>query len=146
MRPKSNDVINTDWQDIHRLINHWESEMEFYNDEVRFLMILFEKYFTAMVGKENIEATKLAAASLTAMDMTRSTLTERLHRASQQISELAVKGDLSDQEALSMKNDYKLLEDDLAAFAEKFRALKSTVFQLTERIAKTERATHLISE
>src|SRR5690606_34288769 len=89
IRPKKDDVVNTNWEDIHKLIRHWESEMEFYNDEVRFLTVLFEKYFTAMIEKENIEATKAVAASLTELDETRSTLAARLQIASKQISTLA---------------------------------------------------------
>ncbi len=146
IRPKKDDVVNTNWEDIHKLIRHWQSEMEFYNDEVRFLTILFEKYFTAMVERENIEATKAVAASLTELDEMRSTLEERLYSVDKQVGTLAAKGDLTEQETMVARNDYQLLEDDLAAFVQKFRALKSTVFQLTERIAKTERAKHLISE
>lgn len=145
-RPKSNDMMDASWPDVHMLIRHWESEMNFYKDELRFLMILFEKYFTAMVEKENIEATKTVATSLTAVDLSRSTLTERLHRSSKQISDAAANGNVTEQEATSLKNSFQLLEDELAAFVQKVRELKSLVFKLTERIAKTEQAKHLISE
>ena len=141
-RPKGDYLMNAEWQDLHTLTEHWQSEMHFYEDEMRFLMVLFEKYFTALVEKENIESTKNVAASMTAVDLTRSSLAQRIQQHLQNILDLVERR--SEKNTGDFRFDHQLLEDDFVSFAERFRSLKRDVFRLAENIAKTEKL-HLIS-
>lgn len=142
-RPKSNYLLNAQWQELHVLTTHWQSDMNFFTDELRFIDILFEKYFTAFVDKDNIGKTKGVAAKLADVKTTRDTLEQRILKHLHHIEELMINPFAHD--ASAFRNEHAILEDDLAAFAKSFRDVKHEVFQLTEHIAKTERAKHLIA-
>lgn len=142
-RPKSDYLQNAEWQELHVLTAHWQSDMNFFEDELRFIDILFEKYFTAMIDKDNIEKTKAVASNLADVKSKRDTLAQRIVKHLHHIEELMINPFA--QDASAFRSEHAALEDDLASFAKSFREVKQQVFQLTERIARTEKSKHLIA-
>ncbi len=57
-RPKSNYLLDAEWQELHALTSHWQSDMIFFSDELRFIDRVIDKYFTSLVDKDHIEITK----------------------------------------------------------------------------------------
>jgi hypothetical protein len=142
-RPKSNYLLNAEWQELHVLTTHWQSDMIFFDDELRFINLLFDKYFSALIDKENIENTKIVAGKLAEVKSRHDTLGQRITKHLQHIEELMINPFA--QDASAFRHEHATLEDDLAAFVKSFREVKHELFQLTERIARTEKAKHLIS-
>jgi glutaredoxin 2 len=142
-RPKSNYLLNAEWQELHILTTHWQSDMDFFKDEFRFMNVLFDKYFTALVDKDNIEKTKQVAANLADVQDRRDALVQRINKHLEHIQQLMT--DPFYHDAASFRTEHGVLEDDLTDFIKAFRNVKNEVFQLTERIAKTEKAKHLIT-
>lgn len=142
-RPKSNYLLNAEWQELHVLTTHWQSDMIFFEDELRFIDILFDKYFNALIEKENIEKTKGIAGKLSNVKASRSALANRIENHLHHIEELMINP--FPQDAAEFRTEHAALEDDLTMFVKSFREMKREMFELTERIARTEKAKHLIS-
>ena len=142
-RPKSNYLLNAEWQELHTLTTHWKSDMDFFKDELRFINVLFDKYFTALVDKNNIGRTKEVAANLAIVQDRWDTLAQQIGKQLEHIQQLMIDPASADTKGFRM--EHSVLEDDLSEFIKMFRSVKSEIFQLTERIAKTEKAKHLIT-
>jgi hypothetical protein len=142
-RPKSDYLQNAEWQELHVLTAHWQSDMIFFEDELRFIDVLFEKYFTAMIDKDNIDKTRTVASNLAEVKSKREVLAQRIVKHLHHIEELMVNPFAQDGSAF--RNEHAALEDELVSFAKSFRDVKRQVFELTERIARTEKSKHLIA-
>jgi hypothetical protein len=142
-RPKSNYLLNAEWQELHVLTAHWQSDIIFFEDELRFLNLLFDKYFSALIDKENIEKTKVVAARLADIKTKHGSVAQRITRHLHHIEELMINPFA--QDASAFRDEHAALEDDLAGFVKAFKDVKHDVFELTERIARTEKAKHLIA-
>lgn len=142
-RPKSNYLRNAEWQELHVLTAHWQSDISFFDDEMRFINLLFDKYFGALIDKENIENTKVVAAKLADVKVRHDSLAQRITKHLHHIEELMINPFA--QDASAFRDEHAILEDDLSGFVKSFKAVKHEVFELTERLARTEKAKHLIA-
>ena len=141
-RPKSNYLLDAEWQELHALTTHWQSDMVFFGDELRFIDLLIDKYFTSLVDKENIAVTKDVAAKLSDIKKTYESLYQKVLKHLRHIENLMVNPFGLD--ASTFRNEHAILEDELVAFVKNFRDVKQRVFQLTDRVVKTEKQKHLI--
>jgi hypothetical protein len=143
-RPKSNYLQNAEWEELHVLTSHWQSDMAFFEDELRFIDVLFDKYFNALIDPENMDRTKAIATNLSHVKLDREMLTSRIAEHLRHIKELMT--NTSSQDAATFRQEHGKLEDGLAEFVKSFRTVKQEIFQLMEGIARTEKAKHLISK
>ena len=141
-RPKSNYLLDAEWQELHALTSHWQSDTVFFGDELRFIDLLIDKYFTSLVDKENIAVTKDVASKLSDITKTYESLYKKVSEHLRHIENLMV--DPFALDASAFRHEHQMLEDELVAFVKSFRDIKHRVFQLTERIVKTEKQRHLI--
>jgi len=141
-RPKSNYLLDAEWQELHALTSHWQSDIVFFGDELRFIDILIDKYFTSLVDKENIAVTKDVAAKLSDIRKKHDSLYQKVLKHLRHIENLMVDPFALDDSAF--RNEHQMLEDELVAFVKGFRDIKQRVFHLTDRIVKTEKQKHLI--
>jgi len=141
-RPKSNYLLDAEWQELHALTSHWQSDIVFFGDELRFIDLLIDKYFTSLVDQENITVTKDVASKLSDIKKTYESLHEKVLKHLRHIENLMVNPFALD--ASAFRNEHQTLEDELVAFVKGFRNVKGRVFQLTDRVVKTEKQRHLI--
>jgi hypothetical protein len=141
-RPKSNYLHDAEWQELHALTLHWQSDMVFFGDELRFVDLLIDKYFTSLVDKENIAITKDVAAKLSDIKKTYESLCQKVLKHLKHIENLMVNSFAVD--ASAFRDEHAKLEDELVAFVKSFRDIKHNLFQLTERVIKNEKQKHLI--
>lgn len=139
-----NYLQSAEWQELHVLTSHWQSDMAFFDDELRFIDVLFDKYFNALIDPENMDTTKSIATRLSNLKSSREMLASRIAEHLHNIKELMANN--SSQEAAAYRDEHGRLEDDLSDFVKTFRAVKREIFDLTERIARTEKLKHLISK
>jgi hypothetical protein len=142
-RPKSNYLLNAQWQELHVLTTHWQSDLNFFGDELRFINLLVDKYFKTLIDDQHIGKTKGIAVRLGEIESSYGSLTKRVTEHLRHIESLMVDPFAHDESAF--RDEHGLLEDDLAAFVKSFRDVKRQLFHLTEEIARTEKAKHMIS-
>ena len=131
-------------QELHVLTSHWQSDMAFFADELRFIDVLFDKYFNALIDPENIGKTKAVASRLTMLKSDREMLSSGISKHLHNLKELITNTPVKDLGIL--REEHVNLEESLTEFIKKFRVVKREIFELTERIARTEKARHLISK
>jgi len=141
-RPKSNYLLDAEWQELHALTTHWQSDIVFFGDELRFIDLLIDKYFMSLVDKENIAVTKEVAAKLSDIKKIYESLHQKVSKHLRHIENLMV--DPFALDASAFRNEHVMLEEELVAFVKNFRDIKQRVFQLTDRVVKTEKQKHLI--
>lgn len=141
-RPKSNFLLNADWHELHALTVHWESDMVFFADEIRFLDLLIDKYFTSLVDKDHLAITKDVAAKLTDVKTKYDSLAKQVTTHLHHIENLMVNPFIMN--ASNFRTEHATLEDALTEFAKLFRKVKLDAFQMTERIIRSEKEKHLI--
>jgi len=141
-RPKSNYLLDAEWQELHALTLHWQSDMTFFGDELRFVNLLIDKYFNALVDKDNIAITKDVVAKLSHIKLTHESLYQKVLKHLKHIENLMVNPFAV--EASAFRDEHATLEDELVAFVKSFRDIKHNLFQLTDRIIKDEKQKHLI--
>jgi hypothetical protein len=140
---QSNYLQSAEWQELHVLTSHWQSDMAFFEDELRFIDVLLDKYFNALIDPENMDSTKSIAAKLSNLKSSREMMTSRIAEHLHHIKALMTNS--ASQDAEAFREEHARLHDELTDFVKTFRAVKRDIFELTERIARTEKLKHLIS-
>jgi hypothetical protein len=143
-RPKTDYLQNAELQELHVLTSHWQSDMDFFADELRFINFLFDKYFHALTEPENMEKTKAIAAQVSQLNSTHQILVDRIKKQIHHIESAIANPGYQDTPAF--RSEHVSLEDDITTFHTSFKILKRQVFELTELIARSEKAKHLISQ
>ena len=141
-RPKSNYLLDAEWQELHALTLHWQSDMIFFSDELRFIDRVIDKYFTSLVDKDHIEITKGVALKLSDIKKTHESLYQKISKHRQHIENFMVNPFVSD--ASAFRKEHAALEDELTSFVNSFKDIKRNLFKLTDQVIKNEKEKHLI--
>ena len=141
-RPKRTYLLEAEWQELHALTVHWQSDLIFFGDELRFIDLLIDKYFTSLVDENHIAITKDVAAKLSHIKKSYDSLYQQVLKHLKLIENLMVNQFASDTSAF--RNEHAMLEDELVSFVKNFRDVKRSVFQLTDQVIKDEKEKHLI--
>lgn len=135
-RPKGSYIHEADWQLLYILTEHWKSDLEFYNDDIKFLRHLIDKYFMWISKKENIDMVREIEVGLLDMDNESSTLIHKVNKHLHHLSELIDNPFTYDSH--KFRTEHEKLEDDLAKFGKDFRKNRKEVFTITEHIIDVE--------
>ena len=141
-RPKSNYLLDAEWQELHALTSHWQSDIAFFGDELRFMELLIDRYFTSLVDQNHIAITKDVAAKLSHIKKIHDSLYQKVLKHLKHVENFMVNPFASD--ASAFRNEHATLEDELVSFVKNFRDIKRSVFQLTDQVIKNEKERHLI--
>jgi hypothetical protein len=141
-RPKSNYLLNAEWQELHALTLHWQSDMVFFGDELRFMNLLIDRYFTLLIDKDHLAMTKDVAGKLADVKTKYESLAKQVEKHLHHIENVMINP--STTESSTFRNEHANLEDGLAEFAKIFRKVKVDTFQMAELIIKSEKERHLI--
>lgn len=129
-----------DVQTLYLITEYWQSDLQFFKDELQFLRSLVDKYFAHFIEHENIEKTKQLADKLIHIEKDRSALEQRVNGHLKQLAgEIKGTPDSKDYEDAHAK-----LETDTVDFLKRFREVKKEVFSHTEHIMESEKAKHLL--
>lgn len=143
IRPKSTFLEDADWQQLFVLTEYWQHDSRFYEDELRFLRNLVDKYFIWLVREENLNKVQAVAKKLTEADHKHKELSSSIDK---HLSYLAgIMKDPSAHNIGSFRSEHAELEDELAGFNKLMREVKRDVFALTEHVMETEKLQHLLS-
>jgi len=135
-RVKDNYIHEAGWQQLYVLTEHWKSDLEFYNDDLKFLHHLIDKYFMWMSKKENIDMVRDIEIGLLEMDNESSMLIQQVNKHLHHLVELIDKSFAYDSH--KFRTEHEQLEDDLAQFVKDFRKNRKEVFTITEHVIDGE--------
>ena len=141
-RPKSNYPLDAEWQELHALTLHWQSDLVFFGDELHFIDLLIDKYFTSLVDEDHIEITKAVAIRMSGIKKTYGSIYQKVLKHLQHIENLMINP--FSLNVVAFRDEHATLEDELAAFVKNFREVKRDLFQLADGVVKTEKKKHLI--
>ena len=144
IRPKSDFMHTASWEQLHAITEHWQSDLEFYGDEIKFMQNLISKYFMLLVKEESSEHLQHLVSRMLTIDKNHGILKDQASRHLSLIAEV-VKNSFS-QDGQEFRSEHDDLEDKFTNFVKDFKALKKDVFSVTENILQTEKFKHLLGE
>lgn len=143
IRPKSDYLQQAEWSELYVLAKHWQSDMEFYRDELRFLRGLVDKYFIWLIRDENIAQVQDMTGKLSEAGQNHEQLHERLKEHLKLLEGLISKS--SNIDKVDFRKKHIELEDRITDFFKAFRSLKKEVFAMTEHVVSEEKLKHLLT-
>lgn len=139
----TNNLNEATWITLSVLTEHWQSDLKFFQDELRFLRTLINKYFVWLIEEENINKTRALARKLTILDDQRNTydlmVSKHLHHLHGLIENPFV------YDAHTIKQEHEKIEQALSRFVKDFRDVKREAFSVTEHVIESEKAQHLLT-
>jgi len=135
-RPKDNYIQEADWQKLYTLTENWKSDLEFYNDDLKFLHHLIDKYFMWISKKENIDMVREIELGLLEMDNRCGALLNRANKHLHHLAELIDNPFAYDSH--KFRTEHQQLEDYLIKFVKDFRKNRKEVFTITEHVIDGE--------
>lgn len=143
VRPKSDYLQKAEWSEIYVLAKHWQSDMDFYRDELRFLRNLVDKYFIWLIRDENIAQVQNMTSKLAEASQQHEQLNEKLKEHLKLLEGLISKSSTINKGEFREKHIE--LEDHITDFFKTFRSLKKEVFAITEHVVSEEKLKHLLA-
>lgn len=143
IRPNSNYLLNAEWQELYILTEHWQSDVEFFKDELAFFQRLFDKYFQYLVAEDSVNETRVVAALLEKIKKEYSKLSTQVGRRLTHIGEL-IKNPFVQNEP-QFRTEHMELENKFASFVKRFREVKQKVFAIADHASKVEKGKHLLT-
>ncbi len=131
-RPKDKYIQEADWQKLYTLTEHWKSDLQFYNDDLKFLHHLIDKYLMWISKKENLDMVREIEVGLLEMDNRCRALMNRVNKHLHHLGELIDNPFKYDSH--KFRAEHELLEDDLTTFVSAFRRQRKELFKITDYI------------
>lgn len=133
---------NGPWDELYVLSQHWESDLEFYKDDLHFLYHLIDKYFMWIVKTENIKMVRELKKGLLDLNTKSKDLLEKVGKHLVQLGYLVE--DPSQKDAGIIRMEHEHLEDEIAVFVKSFRENRRAVFKTTEFIMDDEKLSNIM--
>lgn len=130
------------WSALYILAEHWQADLKFSEDELRFLKELIGKYFISLIEVEHIDHTKQLVDGLLDLEKKRKRLEKDIGEHLHQLTKLVDSQFLQDTQGY--KERHSKLDTEMFEFLKDFRRVKKELFHVTEQIMKSEKAKHLL--
>ena len=135
-RPKDQYIHEADWQQLYVLTEQWKSDLSFYNDDLKFLHHLIDKYFMWISKKEHIDMVREIEVGLLKIDDQCWTLLQRATKHLHHLAELIDNPFAYDSH--KFRREQEQLENDIATFVKDFRSNRKEVFTVTDYLMDAE--------
>lgn len=135
-RPKDGYIFNASWEELYVLAKHWQSDLLFYKDDMRFLGNLMNKYFIWISRIETIEMVRNIEAKLAETEIKCESLLERIQLHLTHLTNLME--DAFKYDTQKFRAEHLKLENDIAEFVKDFRKNRNEVFTVTEYFIGSE--------
>ncbi|MCK0131603.1 hypothetical protein MWU59_08815 [Flavobacteriaceae bacterium F08102] len=135
-RPNDNYIHEANWPSLYVLTEHWKSDLLFFNDDLKFMHHLIDKYFLWLSKKENIDQVQEIEVHLLQVDAQCDTLLKKVQKHLEHLAELI--DDPFKYDSHQFREDHVQLENDLAQFVKDYRKNRAEIFAITEHIMDSE--------
>ncbi len=144
VRPKSDYLHRASWSELYTLAKHWQSDMDFYRDEIRFLYRLTDKYFIWLIRDENLGHVQASTSQLSEAEAQQKELIQKINQHLGHLARL-MESTLSHDEQQQFRGEHARLENLITDFAQSFKELKKEVFAITEHVIEEEKLKRLLT-
>jgi hypothetical protein len=128
---------------LNLIAEHWLSDLHFFEDEIRFLHSLINKYFMWLTEDDNISGTKGVARELALLEKQRITYEGKIQNHIRTYRNWFENPFSHDRDPF--QRQHAQLEKNLAGFVKAFRSIKKRAFLLTEAVIQSEKIKHLLT-
>lgn len=139
----SKEELNQSWMELYVLTGHWQSDLKFFQDELRFLNILIDKYLVKLIEEDNVSKVTPLTLALSRLEARNREIGASVTKHLRHIQELIENPFSNDSQ--HTKDEHLTLEGALVDFVKDFRLTKREIFVSTEQILKSEKAKHLLT-
>ena len=143
LRPKGDYINEASWEELYHLTQYWQSEMDFYSDEMHFLYKLINQFFAQLLEHENIRSLQLMIKKIAETEIVVQDIQKSISSHLSQFKTLI--HDSSDQQVDSIRGDHAELENRVSNLESHFKNMKKEIFELTEEVMKNEKLKHLLT-
>ncbi len=130
------------WVNWHLLTGHWQSDIAFFEDEMKFFRSLIDRYFRALIDEKFIERTRAIAITLADLEDERRLLGQKVSSHRKNLA--ALMENPFSHDAQTTADEHQVLEIAIADFVKHFRKGKIDIFLLTEPVLQSQKASHLL--
>ncbi|WP_052188098.1 hypothetical protein [Cellulophaga sp. Hel_I_12] len=139
---KKNLDKNELWYPWFVLTNHWKSDVEFYREDLRFLLHLMSTYAIWISKSENVKMVEELKNKLLHLKAITKNLITKISTYNLQLGYL-VEGSFK-MDAETIKTDHEHLATELVEFVKQFRKNRKEVFATSKYIINDEELTHIL--
>jgi hypothetical protein len=125
-----------EWSKLYILAEHWQSDLKFFRDELRFLNRIIKRFLLWLNEDENILSTRSLINRITDTENHRRTLDEHVAKHMLHIRELMENPFVYDE--TRVEDEHLAMEKEFSGFVKNFRTLKSDVFKEAEHVIERE--------
>ena len=136
IRPNNDFIHTANWKEIYMLTKHWQSDVEFFAYEIKFLLNLTNKYFIWLTDDQNIETVASVQKDLKRLRKEQKELADNLKTHLNHITALLENAFIYDEH--TFKDEHIALENKLTDFTKTFKEVKKQVFKCTEEVLNSE--------
>jgi hypothetical protein len=136
IRPKDDYLHQAGFEHLHALTGHWKSDLEFHEQELRFLIKWIKDYKIWLGQDEDAAEMESLNRKLSEMFHEAVNLRERVQRHLGHLEELMENAFAHDERLF--RDEHVLLEDDFTAFMKSYRDLKRILFESAHEVGDRE--------
>ena len=145
-RPKADFMLTADWQQLYILTEHWRNDVEFFNDEVKFMLKLVDKYFVWLMADEDLTEIQAIMKQIRKLEVgcgkIENKIVLHLSHITSVIENSYNKGEIKEEQ--QFREEHEDLEEELTLYTKDLRVVKKELFKLTEGVMETEKWKHLL--
>ena len=135
-------IKSDQWGELYILAENWQSDLEFYRDDLRFLHHLVDKYFIWITKSENLELVRELMLQVQQLERKCKELIEQVMAHKSDLSKFS-KGPTSKTMEESAE-EHQAIHSEIATFVKNFRSNRTEVFRITEYVIDSEELSGLI--
>ena len=143
MHDKVTAMKSDQWGELYILAEHWESDLKFYSDDLRFLHHLVDKYFIWITKSENLELVRELMLQILQLEKDCKELLEKVQGHKSELSKFSIEG--SEVSLEETGEHHQALRTQLSDFVKSFRSNRTEVFRITEYVIDSEELSGLMS-
>lgn len=142
MRPKDNYILDTAWDKLYVLTEHWISDLKFYEKDLQFFNKLIDENFIWINEEKHFkEVEKIQRGVLKQIkkcqNLLKSTSRHLVH-----IKDIIESPFLYDSQ--NFRKEHQILEDEISAFVKENRKQRKEVFSIIEHVVEKKRLQEVI--
>ena len=143
MQDKAMAMKSNQWEDLYILAEHWESDLRFYSDDLRFLHHLVDKYFIWITKSENLELVRELMLQILHLEKECKELLEKVLAHKSELSQFSMEG--REVSIAETGDHHRKLRSEISDFVKGFRSNRTEVFRITEYVIDSEELSGLMS-
>jgi len=143
IRPKSDYLQKASWKDLFLLAEHWQSDMDFFRDELKFLHRLVDKYFILLIKEEHLSQTQSIVIEIENLSKKVDQINENIVIHLDHLEAIIGKSSMYDKQ--KFRDEHEQLEEKLVVFTKHFWKVKKDVFGIMENMLREDKLQHLIA-